>query len=169
MLKGCVQLSACPDIENTVNMVPVDHVARVVVSSTFNPPVTPLGVVHVTSHPRLRLKDFVGSLQDFGYEVPTVDYYQKWKPLVERYVTASAQAGKEDFALYVYWLLTALGTSPMAVFILPSLLLSWFQAFHFCQIVEIHFLCEPLTLSKAPTPALRYKRPAKWHQGTRVG
>jgi L-aminoadipate-semialdehyde dehydrogenase len=54
MLKGCIQLSARPNINNTVNMVPVDHVARIVIATAFHPPRTPVGVAHVTGHPRLR-------------------------------------------------------------------------------------------------------------------
>lgn len=38
MMKGCVQLGVIPNIHNTINMVPVDHVARVVVASAFHPP-----------------------------------------------------------------------------------------------------------------------------------
>src|SRR5205823_5853884 len=67
ILKGCIQLKSRPDITNTINMVPVTQVARVVVASTFNPPVSPLGVAQITSHPRITFNEFLGSLENFGY------------------------------------------------------------------------------------------------------
>ena len=55
-LKGSVQLGKIPDIENSVNMVPVDHVARVVVATSLNPPKeNELAVAQVTGHPRILL------------------------------------------------------------------------------------------------------------------
>ncbi|RAH85754.1 L-aminoadipate-semialdehyde dehydrogenase large subunit [Aspergillus japonicus CBS 114.51] len=85
MIKGCIQLSARPNINNTVNMVPVDHVARVVIAAAFQPPCTPIGVAQVTGHPRLRFNQFLGALQLYGYEVPQIDYVP-WSKALEQYV-----------------------------------------------------------------------------------
>ncbi|KAF9887979.1 large subunit of alpha-aminoadipate reductase [Aspergillus nanangensis] len=85
MIKGCIQLSARPNINNTVNMVPVDHVARVVIAGAFQPPCKPIGVSQVTGHPRLRFNQFLGALQLYGYNVPQVDYVP-WSKLLEHYV-----------------------------------------------------------------------------------
>lgn len=85
MIKGCIQLSARPNINNTVNMVPVDHVARVVIASAFQPPRSPIGVAQVTGHPRLRFNQFLGALQLYGYNVPQVDYVP-WSLALEQYV-----------------------------------------------------------------------------------
>lgn len=63
MLKGCTQLNARPNINNTVNMLPVDHVARVAIASAFQPPRTPISVAQVTGHPRLQFNQFLGALQ----------------------------------------------------------------------------------------------------------
>lgn len=98
LLKGCLQLDARPDITNTVNQVPVTHVARVVVASTFNPPVEPLGVTQVTSHPRLTFNEFVGSLETYGYDIPKVSY-DEWRTKMEDYVAASIDGQKEEHAL----------------------------------------------------------------------
>ncbi|KAL4932255.1 L-aminoadipate-semialdehyde dehydrogenase [Aspergillus undulatus] len=87
MIKGCIQLSARPNINNTVNMVPVDHVARVVIAGAFQPPVSPIGVAQVTGHPRLRFNQFLGALQLYGYDVPQVDYVP-WSKLLEQYVNS---------------------------------------------------------------------------------
>ncbi|KAF2090188.1 large subunit of L-aminoadipate-semialdehyde dehydrogenase [Saccharata proteae CBS 121410] len=95
--KGCLQLGARPDISNTVNQVPVTHVARVVVASTVNPPVQPLGVAQVTSHPRLTFNQFVGTLEEYGYAIPQVSYAE-WREKMDDYVAAS-DAGKEEHAL----------------------------------------------------------------------
>lgn len=88
MLKGCVQVSARPKIENSVNMVPVEHVACTVVASAFSPPVSPLGVVHVTSHPRLRFDQFLETLELHGYNVPQ-ESYDSWRARVEKQASSS--------------------------------------------------------------------------------
>lgn len=98
MLKGCVQLSSRPNITNTTNMVPVTHVARVVVASMFDAPVEPLGVVQVTSHPRLTFNGFVGSFENYGYTIPQVSY-DEWHKNMEQYVASSAGEQIEDHAL----------------------------------------------------------------------
>ena len=86
MLKGCIQLSSRPHITNTVNMVPADHVARVVVACALHPPVAPLGVAHVTSHPRLRFDEFLSTLDSYGYSTKEVDY-ATWRDQLEKYVS----------------------------------------------------------------------------------
>ncbi|SLM34666.1 l-aminoadipate-semialdehyde dehydrogenase large subunit [Lasallia pustulata] len=98
LLKGCLQLSSRPHITNTVNMVPVDHVARVVVASAFHPPVSPLGVAQVTSHPRLRFHEYLATLQEYGYDVPEVDY-PTWRSSLEKYVSADEEPSQGQHAL----------------------------------------------------------------------
>ncbi|KAF2745813.1 large subunit of L-aminoadipate-semialdehyde dehydrogenase [Sporormia fimetaria CBS 119925] len=99
ILKGCVQLKCRPDISNTINMVPVTHVSRVVVASAFNPPISPLGVAQITSRPRITFNTFLGALDKYGYKVPQVDY-EKWKREMEAYVADSTpSSGKEPHAL----------------------------------------------------------------------
>ncbi|RPA90668.1 large subunit of L-aminoadipate-semialdehyde dehydrogenase [Choiromyces venosus 120613-1] len=95
MIKGCAQLGQMPDIYNTVNMVPVDHVARVVVACAFNPPASPLPVAHVTSHPRLRFNEFLSALAVYGYGVTKVDYVP-WRIALETHVVEKSK----DNALY---------------------------------------------------------------------
>ncbi|KAI4121611.1 MAG: hypothetical protein LQ347_006797 [Umbilicaria vellea] len=98
MLKGCLQLSSRPHITNTVNTVPVNHVARVVVASAFNPPQSPLGVAQVTSHPRLRFHEYLATLQHYGYDVPEVDY-PTWRSALEKYVSAEEEPPQGQHAL----------------------------------------------------------------------
>jgi L-aminoadipate-semialdehyde dehydrogenase len=93
--KGCVQLGARPKIDNTVNQVPVDHVARVVVAAALHPPQTPLGVAQVTSHPRLTCSQYLATLETYGYDVPEVDY-RTWANKLEEY---AATEGNEQHAL----------------------------------------------------------------------
>lgn len=96
MLKGCAQLGKMPDIHNTVNMVPVDHVARVVVACAVSPPTSTLAVAQVTGHPRLRMNQFLATLATYGYAVETVDY-MPWRMALENYVMAESK----DNALWV--------------------------------------------------------------------
>lgn len=95
MLKGCVQLSSRPYIHNTVNAVPVDHVARIVVAAALNP--LPVGqhVIHVDGQPRLWMNKFLSYLEDFGYEVPEVPY-DAWTNDLERYVSAGGQVKDQE-------------------------------------------------------------------------
>lgn len=96
MVKGCVQLGLIPNIDNTVNMVPVDHVARVVVACALHPPQAGyVSVAHVTSHPRLKFNEFLQSLVAYGYEVSETDYIP-WRVALEKYVIEDAN----DNALY---------------------------------------------------------------------
>lgn len=75
-------------------MVPVDHVARLVAATAFNPPSSKPGVVHVTSHTRITFNDYLSSLQQYGYDVPIVTYKQ-WRDSVEAFV----EKGEEEHAL----------------------------------------------------------------------
>jgi L-aminoadipate-semialdehyde dehydrogenase len=99
MLKGCIQLSSRPLISNTVNMVPVDHVARVVVASSLHPPSTPQKIVQVTSHPRFRFYEFLSCLEKYGYTCPEVPY-PDWRDALNTYVSdGGANMDDEQHAL----------------------------------------------------------------------
>ncbi|RKF74366.1 L-2-aminoadipate reductase large subunit [Golovinomyces cichoracearum] len=99
LLKGCIQLSSRPRIFNTVNAIPVNHVALLVTAASLNPlaaptpspsssqPVNHVHVIHGTAHPRLRMSEFLASLEYYGYMTPEVDY-DVWKNELENYVSA---------------------------------------------------------------------------------
>lgn len=105
MLKGCIQLGTRPNINNTVNMVPVNHVARTVVACAFHPPSTAssstssnneaggVSVAQITGHPRLRFNQYLSTLQTYGYTASLTDYVP-WASSLEHYVSTH-----EDFAL----------------------------------------------------------------------
>ena len=95
MLKGCVQLSARPDIENTVNSVPVNHVARVTAAAALNPLPDGVHVVHVNGHPRLRMNEYLSFLELYGFRVPKVSY-ETWKEELEKYVSAGGQEKDQE-------------------------------------------------------------------------
>lgn len=96
-----------PRIVNTVNAVPVGHVARVVVVASFNPVSAETGtsggdvsvhVVHVTAHPRLRMNEHLSTLSYHGYDVPEVDS-DDWKAQLESFTSAGfVQKDKEQSA-----------------------------------------------------------------------
>lgn len=127
MLKGCIQLAARPDINNTINMCPVDYVARLVVAAALNPSVS-LTVMQCTSHPRLRFNEYLGLLQSFGYDVPKVTTpritiflllktdqtknkqvdYIPWRASLERYVAQNNSTPDTQHALLpLYHFVTA--------------------------------------------------------------
>ncbi|KIX97119.1 uncharacterized protein Z520_07233 [Fonsecaea multimorphosa CBS 102226] len=94
MLKGCIQLGTRPNINNTVNMVPVNHVARTVVACAFHPPSPQaVSVAQITGHPRLRFNQYLAALQTYGYKANLTDYVP-WASSLEHYVSTHA-----DFAL----------------------------------------------------------------------
>lgn len=79
-------------------MVPVDHVARIVVAaaSPFNEGA--LCVCQVTSHPRLQMDQFLAVVEAYGFDLPEVDY-ETWRMRLERYVRSSEDTGSEVHAL----------------------------------------------------------------------
>jgi L-2-aminoadipate reductase len=97
LVKGCIQLGSIPEIYNTVNMVPVDHVSRLVTASAFHSHSGSdgLGVIHVTGHPRSRFIEILSSLSEYGFDVSTADYIP-WRIALERYTILDAK----DNALY---------------------------------------------------------------------
>lgn len=95
MLKGCAELESYPDISNTVNWVPVDHVASVVTATALHPPAQDiLPVAQVTGHPRIRMNEFISVLKKYGFKLQ-LDDYPSWKVSLERYVVE-----KSDSALF---------------------------------------------------------------------
>ncbi|ROV95053.1 hypothetical protein VPNG_09475 [Cytospora leucostoma] len=99
LLKGSIQLKSRPHIVNTVNAVPVNHVARIVVAGALN--VIPGGVhvAQVTAHPRLRMSEYLSILEYYGYKTPEVSY-DAWTEELEKFVAAGAtEKDQEQHAL----------------------------------------------------------------------
>ncbi|KAJ1335069.1 L-2-aminoadipate reductase [Microdochium nivale] len=99
LLKGCIQLQSRPRIINTVNAVPVNHVARVVTAAALTPLAGGVHVVQVTAHPRQRMNEYLSILEYYGYKAPEVSY-DEWKAALERFVSAgSVEKDQEQHAL----------------------------------------------------------------------
>ena len=94
MLKGCVQIGSRPDISNTINMVPVPHVAKLVIAMSLRGKSGT--TAHVEAHPRLTMNQYLATLEQYGYSVPQEDY-ETWARKVEAYVEAGDD--KEELAL----------------------------------------------------------------------
>ncbi|TXT15610.1 hypothetical protein VHUM_00113 [Vanrija humicola] len=111
MVKGCLQLGLIPDINNTLNMCPVDHVAMLASLSAQTLTPETFSVLHVTGHPRLRFNDLLGALQTYGYPVSQVEYIQ-WRHKLEQHVLDT-----QDNALFplLHFVLDDLPTSTKAV------------------------------------------------------
>jgi len=95
LIKGCVQLGLAPEIYNTVNMVPVDHVAHIIAAAAFYSLKKGVYTIHVTGHPRSRFVDILSALFEYGFGVSTVDYVP-WRIALERYTILESK----DNALY---------------------------------------------------------------------
>ena len=100
MLKGSIQLSCRPDLgRNTINLVPVDYCANIVVASSHSPPLQQgVGVVHVTPSPQLGFNAFLETLEKYGYKAPMVPYLE-WRSALEQYVSSESQEQREPHAL----------------------------------------------------------------------
>ncbi|KAH7329806.1 alpha-aminoadipate reductase Lys1p [Rhizoctonia solani] len=117
LVKGCIQLGLVPDMNNTVNMVPVDHVAACATLSALTPPsasadAPSLGpvsapVLHITSRPTVRYNTLFSTLSTYGYTVGQVDY-PVWRTRLEQHVIET-----QDNALYplLHFVLDDLPTS----------------------------------------------------------
>jgi L-aminoadipate-semialdehyde dehydrogenase len=111
MVKGCLQLGLIPDINNSVNLVPVDHVALLASLSTLSvSPESAFNVIQVTGHPRIRFNDLLLSLATFGYDVKQVEYIN-WRTKLEQHVLET-----QDNALFplLHFVLDDLPTSTKA-------------------------------------------------------
>lgn len=111
MVKGCLQLGLIPDINNSVNLVPVDHVALLASLSALSiSKTTPLSVIQVTGHPRIRFNDLLLTLGTYGYSVTQVEYVQ-WRTKLEQHVLET-----QDNALFplLHFVLDDLPTSTKA-------------------------------------------------------
>lgn len=86
MVKGCVQLGLVPDINNTVNMVPVDHVALCTVQAAIAPlTVARQSVLHVTAHPLPTFNDVLRPLSEYGFGTEQCEYVV-WRRKLEQNV-----------------------------------------------------------------------------------
>ena len=88
LVKGCIQLGLVPDINNTVNMVPVDHVARCCALAAAHPlpaPRNALSVLHVAAAPRPTFNGFLGALAQYGFGTARSEYLH-WRRQLERHV-----------------------------------------------------------------------------------
>jgi L-aminoadipate-semialdehyde dehydrogenase len=82
LVKGCIQIGSVPDIHNTINMLPVDHVARCTVLASLEDQ-DPLKVYHLTARPLPRFSSFLATLSQHGYEVSKEDYLT-WRVRLEQ-------------------------------------------------------------------------------------
>ncbi|KAJ7096683.1 alpha-aminoadipate reductase Lys1p [Mycena belliarum] len=108
LVKGCIQLGLVPDINNTVNMVPVDHVALCTAQAAVAPlPDAALSVLHVTARPLPTYNDLLAPLAQFGFGTTQCEYVV-WRRRLEQHVMET-----QDNALFplLHFVLDDLPTS----------------------------------------------------------
>ncbi|KAJ1029626.1 hypothetical protein NDA13_002870 [Ustilago tritici] len=122
LVKGSIQLGLIPDMHNSINMVPVDHVARIATLACLNnakeletinkTPGTNAKVFHVTNHPSIRFNDMLGQLSRYGWKVEQTEYVH-WRARLEEHVLSSGSGSVEDNALFplLHFVLDDLPTS----------------------------------------------------------
>ncbi|KAF9584076.1 large subunit of alpha-aminoadipate reductase [Lunasporangiospora selenospora] len=96
LMKGCIELGLVPNMNNAVNLCPVDYVAQCVVSVATTAGSEKSMVYHVThsNAPPFRFNDFFQLLSKYGYEVQTTEYIA-WRTALMEYTLKS-----QDSALY---------------------------------------------------------------------
>ncbi|KAI9458834.1 alpha-aminoadipate reductase Lys1p [Lactarius psammicola] len=108
LVKGCIQLGLVPDINNTINMVPVDHVAFCIALAAVSPHLGPgMTVLHVRARPLPTYNFIFSSLGRYGFQVERCEYLV-WRRDLERHVIEV-----QDNALYplLHFVLDDLPTS----------------------------------------------------------
>lgn len=86
MVKGCIQLGLIPDINNTINMVPVDHVAASAALAAVAPlPNAAMSVLHITAQPLPTFNKMLSALSAYGYAVEQCEYLV-WRRRLEQHV-----------------------------------------------------------------------------------
>ncbi|KAG0019723.1 large subunit of alpha-aminoadipate reductase [Entomortierella chlamydospora] len=96
LIKGCIELGLVPNMNNAVNLCPVDYVAQCVTSVATTDGSEQSMVYHVTHPiaPPFRFNDFFQLLTKFGYNVQTTEYIA-WRTALMEYTLKS-----QDSALY---------------------------------------------------------------------
>lgn len=86
LVKGCIQLGLVPDINNTVNMVPVDHVSRCATLAAVTPlPDAALSVLHIIAKPLPTFNNILSSLAEYGFATQQCEYLL-WRRELEKHV-----------------------------------------------------------------------------------
>ncbi|KAK3817372.1 MAG: L-aminoadipate-semialdehyde dehydrogenase [Benniella sp.] len=96
LIKGCIELGSVPNMNNAVNLCPVDYVAQCVTSVATTAGSEESMVYHVTHPiaPPFRFNDFFELLVKYGYDVQTTEYIA-WRTTLMEYTLKS-----QDSALY---------------------------------------------------------------------
>lgn len=109
LAKGCVQLGLVPDMNNAVNMVPVDHVARATAFAALAPAKS-MPVLHVQAAPVPTFNSMLGALARYGFGTQPCEYVV-WRRRLEQHVMEA-----QDNALFplLHFVLDDLPTSTKA-------------------------------------------------------
>ncbi|KAG0290519.1 large subunit of alpha-aminoadipate reductase [Dissophora globulifera] len=96
LIKGCIELGLVPNMNNTVNLCPVDYVAQCVTAVATTPGSEQPMVYHVTHPiaPPFRFNDFFQLLAKYGYNVQMTEYIA-WRTALMEYTLKS-----QDSALF---------------------------------------------------------------------
>ncbi|KAF5351008.1 hypothetical protein D9756_008378 [Leucocoprinus leucothites] len=111
MVKGCIQLGLVPNINNTINMVPVDHVALCTSLAAVSPlPSATQSVLHVQASPLPTFNSMLSSLNKYGFTTEPCEYLL-WRRKLEQHVMEA-----QDNALFplLHFVLDDLPTSTKA-------------------------------------------------------
>ena len=115
LLKACVQQGSRPNIQNTINMVPVDTVAAVAVAASLHPAHASTDLANVNAKPRLTFSQLLTCLEKYGFQVPEISY-KEWRDQMDDWVFGDGSAKREEHALMplANWVLADLPGSTKA-------------------------------------------------------
>ncbi|KAK1218376.1 large subunit of alpha-aminoadipate reductase [Marasmius sp. AFHP31] len=113
LVKGCIQLGLIPNINNTINMVPVDHVALTTSLAAVSPLLSKhdfSSVLHMVARPLPTFNSMLQTLSKYGFKTTRTEYVA-WRGKLEEHVMQV-----QDNALYplLHFVLDDLPTSTKA-------------------------------------------------------
>jgi L-2-aminoadipate reductase len=111
LVKGCIQLGLVPDMNNTINMVPVDHVALCTALAAVSPlHDASMSVLHITACPLPTFNGMLSTLVQYGFPTEPCDYVV-WRRKLEQHAMET-----QDNALFplLHFVLDDLPTSTKA-------------------------------------------------------
>ncbi len=98
-IKGCIQLGCAPEIDNTIEMVPVDYVSSAIINLSMEHPMASKNY-HLINENRIPYSDIIDWIRYRGYQLRLVPYNKWLSELREELNISSANDLRSLFYLF---------------------------------------------------------------------
>ena len=82
MMRGCIQLGAVPDVEQNIEMTPVDYMSQAIIHLSERA-TTPGTVFHLFNSRPITISELATSIRSFGYALRRISY-DEWRETLQR-------------------------------------------------------------------------------------